>query len=319
MRRVGLGAAVVAIGALWLAGTAGAYSWPLKPFNKMHPIRAAFDDPRYHLGTNESALSAFHFGVDIVAKDGTRVYAVTPGFVRKYGDHVTVRRPATGRAYGYWHIKPVVHTGQHVRVHQFLGTIIKGWGHVHFAESLDGSYRNPLRKGALTPFRDHTNPTVASISFVGENGETLSPGDVHGLVDVEASIYDTPPIAPPAPWNVARLTPALVMWELLRNGAPLINWTLSADFTYALMPGAAYPYIYAPGTYQNKAHRPGNYLFWVTHGLDTTSLPNGSYTLNVMAEDTRWNEGELSLGFTIENDGPLTPTYVMRWAGGYAQ
>jgi hypothetical protein len=99
----------------------------------------------------------------------------------------------------------------------------------------------------------------------------------------------------------------------------MIDWTLSADFTYALMPGGAYPYTYAPGTYQNKAHRPGNYVFWVTHGLDTSALPNGSYTINVLAEDTRWNEGELSLGFTIANDGSLAPTYVMRWAGGYAQ
>lgn len=309
--------AVVGIGALWLAAGAAAYPWPLRPFNKMHPLRAAFDDPRYHLGTNESALSAFHFGVDIAAKDGTRVYAVTPGFVRRYSDHVTVRRPATGRAYGYWHIHPAVHTGQHVRLHQFLGTIRKGWGHVHFAESIDGSYRNPLRKGALTPFRDRTKPKVDMIGFVGPSGENIDPADVHGVVDIEADAYDTPPIAPPGPWSVARLAPALVMWKLSLNGVIVSNWSLSADFTYALMPGPLYPYVYAPGTYQNKAHRPGRYLFWITHGLDTTALPNGTYTLEVLAEDTRFNQGTMSLNFTIANPGPLSPTYVLRWAGGY--
>src|SRR5438034_10633187 len=120
MRRAVL-CAVAGIGALCLANVATAYPWPLEPFNRMHPIRAGFDDPRYHLGS-ESALSAFHFGIDIAAKDGTRVYAVSPGYVRRYADHVTVRRPATGRAYGYWHIDPAVYTGQHVKLHQLLGT-----------------------------------------------------------------------------------------------------------------------------------------------------------------------------------------------------
>jgi len=65
----------VAIAALFLAPRAAAYSWPLKPFNKQHPVRGTFGDPRYHLGA-EGSLSAFHFGVDIAAPDGTPVYAV---------------------------------------------------------------------------------------------------------------------------------------------------------------------------------------------------------------------------------------------------
>jgi murein DD-endopeptidase MepM/ murein hydrolase activator NlpD len=309
---------LAAIAGLSLTAAAPAYRWPVKPFNRMHPIRAAFDDPRFHLGA-ESALSAFHFGIDIAAKDGTRVYAVSPGYVRRYGDHVTVRRPASGHTFGYWHIHPAVRTGQHVRIHQFLGTIIKGWGHVHFAESTNGFYRNPLRRGALTPFRDRTPPTVASIGIVGSGGETVNPAGVRGVVDVEAEVYDTPPVAPPRPWNVARLTPALIMWRLSRNGTPVTSWTLSADFTSALMPNLAYPSIYAPGTYQNKANRPGRYLFWITHGLDTSSLPNGSYTVDVFAEDTRFNTGSLSFPFTIANPGPLTPTYALRWPGGHAE
>ena len=70
-----LAIAAVALAALVVPAGAGAYSWPLKPFNRAHPIRGAFGDPRYHLDT-EGSLSAFHFGVDIAAADGTRVYAV---------------------------------------------------------------------------------------------------------------------------------------------------------------------------------------------------------------------------------------------------
>src|SRR5262245_29643492 len=309
--------AVAGIGALLLADAAAAYPWPLRPFYKMHPIRAGFDDPRYHLGT-ETALSNFHFGVDISARDGTRVYSVSPGYVRRYGDHVVVRRPATGRAFGYWHIRPAVHTGQHVRLHQFLGWIGKGWGHVHFAESVNGSYRNPLRRGALQPFRDKTVPTIVSIGLVGSNGEDLG-AVARGVVDVRADIYDTPPIAPKYPWEIARLAPALVMWRLSRDNVPLTGWNLSANFMTSLMPGLLYPYLYSSGTWQNKPHRPGRYVFWITHALDTNALPNGTYRITVWAEDTRYNQGSLSFDFVVANPGPVSPTYVLRWPNRRAE
>src|SRR5207248_8420878 len=113
---VAIGAAVVALLlALAAPQRAGAYSWPVKPFHKPHPIRGAFDDPRFHLGS-EGALAAFHFGVDIAVHDGTPVYGVARGYVRRRSNaDVTVHRPG-GRALGYWHIRPVVGGGQHVRL-----------------------------------------------------------------------------------------------------------------------------------------------------------------------------------------------------------
>jgi murein DD-endopeptidase MepM/ murein hydrolase activator NlpD len=298
VHRLGLLASVVLIG-LGTCGAAGAYGWPVKPFARTHAIRGAFDDPRYHLGS-EGALSAFHFGVDIAVRDGTAVYAVTPGFVRRRAADVTVRRP-NGRAFGYWHIRPVVRTGQHVRLHQLLGHVLPGWGHVHFAESIDGEYRNPLRRGALTPFRDRTKPTVASITMLVNDGSAVDTNRVTGVVDVESEIYDTPPVVPRPPWQVARLAPAIVWWRLARGGVAVTDWTVAIDFHFALMPAGMYGWLYAPGTYQNKANRPGHYVFWLAHALDTSTLPNGRYALDVLAADTRWNVGSASLAFTIAN------------------
>jgi hypothetical protein len=298
VHRLGFLVSVVLIG-LGTCGPAGAYRWPVKPFGKMHAIRGAFDDPRYHLGS-EGALSAFHFGVDIAARDGTAVYAVAPGYVRSRPTDVTVSRP-NGRGFGYWHIRPVVRTGQHVRLHQLLGHVLPGWGHVHFAESIRGEYRNPLRRGALTPFRDRTTPTIASVAMLWSDGSAVDTNRVSGVVDVESEIYDTPPVKPRAPWQVARLTPAIVWWRLERGGAAVTDWTVAIDFHFALMPAGMYGWLYAPGTYQNKANRPGHYEFWIAHGLDTSTLPNGRYTLDVLAADTRWNLGSASLGFTIAN------------------
>ncbi len=291
-----------------LTTRASAYGWPLRPFHKMHAIRGAFDDPRFHLDA-EGALSAFHFGVDIVARDGARVYAVAPGFVRARRTDVTVRR-RNGRAFGYWHIRPVVHTGQHVRLHQLLGYILPGWGHVHFAEAIDGQYRNPLRPRALTPFRDRTPPTVASIGLFSE-GAPISTSRVRGSVDVEAEVYDAPPILPRSPWEVARLTPAFIWWRLLSGTVAVTDWNLAVDFHYALMPAALYNWIYAPGSYQNKAHRPGRYLFWIAHELDTTGLADGPYRLEVLARDTRGNDGSGTLDFTVANGAPpVAPSFA---------
>jgi hypothetical protein len=286
--------------ALASSGTASAYSWPVKPFHTPHSIRGTFGDPRFHLDA-EGQLSAFHFGVDIVAPDGTAVYAVEPGVVvRRHRDSITVGQPS-GHRFGYWHIRPVVKSGRHVRLHQLLGHIIKGWGHVHFAESLRGSYRNPLRKGAITPFNDHTVPNVVSVQLLTLAGAPANPQHIAGPIDITANIYDLPPLAPPSPWDVARLAPATVWWDIRDAGGALVQSSLAADFGFALPPTDLYSWIYAPGTYQNKPYRPGQYIFWVAHELDTTGFPNGTYTLEVMASDTRNNIGSATLALTVAN------------------
>jgi murein DD-endopeptidase MepM/ murein hydrolase activator NlpD len=292
--------AVAALAALASAPAASAYGWPLKPFRKAHPIRATFGDPRYHLGA-EGSLSAFHFGVDIVARDGQPVYSVEPGVVvRRRADSVTIGRPS-GRRYGYWHVRPVVRSGTHVKLHQLLGYVIKGWGHVHFAESLRGKYRDPLRKGALTPYYDHTSPTISSVQLLTPDGAAVDPQHVAGTIDVTANIYDTPQITPPAPWNVARLAPASVWWEVVNSSGVMVESAFTVNFDYTLPLNALYSWIYAPGTYQNKPHRPGQYIFWIFHGLDTTAFPNGTYTLEVMAGDTRRNVGTATVAFDVSN------------------
>ena len=73
------------LGALAAPGSAAAYSWPLKPFDQQHPIRAYFDDPRLLFGAD-----SFHFGIDICAADGSPVYAVAPGVVHVHSDNLAI-------------------------------------------------------------------------------------------------------------------------------------------------------------------------------------------------------------------------------------
>ena len=261
--------------ALASTGVASAYSWPVKPFHKPHPIRGTFGDPRFHLDA-EGSLSAFHFGVDIAARDGTPVYSVEPGVVvRRHRDSVTIGRTSGHRSRGRLRI-------------------------ARARESFRGAYRNPLRKGALTPFNDHTVPTVAWVQLTS-GGVPTNLQRVTGAIDIVASIYDIPPIAPPPPWDVARLAPASVWWDLRDSSGVVLESNLAAYFDFALPSADLYSWIYAAGTYQNKPHRPGQYIFWLAHGFDSTNLSNGNYTLDVLASDTRNNIGTATVGFTIAN------------------
>ncbi len=292
--------AAMALAALSLAPPAAAYSWPVKPFHKQHPIRGTFGDPRYHLDP-EGQLSAFHFGVDIVARDRTPVYAVEPGVVvRRHATWVTIGR-SSGRRFGYWHVVPVVRSGTHVRLHQLVGYVLPGWGHVHFAESMRGSYRNPLRKGALAPFNDHTIPTVASVQVLESDGSVVDGGHVAGSIDVTADVYDTPPLPPPPPWDVARVVPATIWWELVDSKGAVVESTIAVSLGFERPPTVNYGWTYAPGTYQNKPHRPGHYVYWLTHAFDTTAFADGTYSFEVFASDTRNNVGTAKVDLTITN------------------
>src|SRR5438132_706419 len=66
------------------------YNWPVKPFDRQHPVRGGFGDPRsvfrgiptrHGLMTSQCACS-YHQGIDISAPDGTAVYPVRSGVVR---------------------------------------------------------------------------------------------------------------------------------------------------------------------------------------------------------------------------------------------
>jgi hypothetical protein len=273
-----LGIAAAGIVALSAPALARAYGWPLAPFDQQHAIRGSFDDPRIHVDALGMETASFHFGVDICADGGTPVYAVAPGTVYRYPDAVAVRQ-RDGHEFSYWHITAAVAEHQAVREHDLLGWVKPEWGHVHFAESIGGTYVNPLRAGALQPYVDTTRPTVGTIAPVGD-----------GLV---VDVWDTPPIAPPAPWEGARLTPALVRWRV--DDGP---WQTAVDFRRTLLPPERFNDVYAVGTCQNKPNHPGRYLIWLTHDLDVRP---GTHRIEVGAADLGGNVGLGSTEVTVQS------------------
>ncbi|HEY3182577.1 MAG TPA: M23 family metallopeptidase [Gaiellaceae bacterium] len=242
---------------------------------------------------------SFHFGVDVVARDGTPVYAVVDGKIFIENPNA-VAVDAGGVDFGYWHIVPAVRHGQRVRRGDLLGRVLAPWGHVHFAERRGGIYRDPLRPGALAPWSDPTSPRIAAISFE-RDGRVVPPGAVSGAVDVVVEAYDRPPLPiPDPPWAGAILTPALVRWRVLSGGRVVRPWHTPVDFR-TLVPKERFAAVYASGTRQNRPGKPGRYRFFVAHTWTTRLLPDGAYRLEAEAVDERGNLARAGLAFTLAN------------------
>jgi hypothetical protein len=133
--------------------------WPVRPFHKAHVLRA---------GLNELRPGNLHFGVDVLARDGTPVYAMQGGNAQVLASAGPDARVRVG-SFEYWHIRPLVRDGQYVRPYaDVVGRVLRGAGHVHVSELSGNRYINPLRPGGrvLAPWRDNARPVLGRPRFL---------------------------------------------------------------------------------------------------------------------------------------------------------
>jgi hypothetical protein len=134
--------------------------WPIKPFHRPHLLNA---------GLNERRPRNLHSGVDILARDGTPVYAVQPGRAQVLEATGPDARVQIGQ-FVYWHVRIRVREGEDVRPYsEVVGTVLEGAGHLHLSElSGDDRYLNPLRPGGrvLSPWRDIAAPVLGRPRFL---------------------------------------------------------------------------------------------------------------------------------------------------------
>jgi hypothetical protein len=290
---------LLALTALVAPSRALAYDWPLRPFDSQHAVRGFFNDPRREYLGEEEPRTSFHFGIDISAADLTPVYATEAGVADVHARSVSLA-VGGGHRFGYWHVLPTVEPGEHVERHQLIAHVEPGWRHLHFAESVDGVYVNPLRPGGLAPYVDTTSPTIASVSIMAR-GRPADLDHVRGAVDLLCDAFDTPPLAPPGPWRDTRATPVLIRWRVTAGEHAVLRWQTAVDFRYALMPEPLFDLVYGPETRQNRANRPGHFSFYLAHGWRTSALADGAYRLQVLVADAWGNSARASLPFTVAN------------------
>jgi len=235
MRRLVL----VIVVALACAGTASAYPWPLKPFDRQHPIRGFFGDPRtvYENGILAGAFDgpssiSFHQGVDIAAPNGTPVYPVEDGIVHYVGAATINLITDHEVTFQYFHITPVAGEGERaIAKETVLGYVQPPYGHVHITE-IDGSHAvNPLQQGHLTPYRDRTIPRVRGIVVRNLAGDAQAAVGLCGRVELDVDAYDPQPVPVPGAYRGLPVAPALVQWWMTRvGGKTVVPRTTTADF-----------------------------------------------------------------------------------------
>jgi hypothetical protein len=309
---------LVLIVALACVSTASAYPWPLKPFDRQHPIRGFFGDPRtvYENGILAGAFDgpsfiSFHQGVDIAAPNGTPVYAVEDGTVHYLGAATLNLVTDHDVTFQYFHITPVAGEGQQAIAKQtVLGYVQPPFGHVHITE-IDGIHAvNPLQPGHLTPYRDRTVPRVRDVVVRNLSGDVQTPVGLCGRVELDVDAYDPQPLPVPGTYNGLPVAPALVQWWMTRpGGKPVVARKTAADFRATLPGNGQFFNVYAKGTYENSprfgaqqyAGMPGRYLFLLSGNFDTTSLANGNYVVSVLVADVRGNHSTSTERISILN------------------
>ncbi len=225
MRLLGL-VAIVSTLALASASAASSYGWPIKPFNKQHPIRGFFGDPRtvYENGVLAGGFDgpgffSFHQGVDISAPNGTPIYPVVSGIAHYLGAATlnvdAGKYQGNERIFQYFHIVPIVGEGQAVIAeHTVIGYVQAPFGHVHLTEINGSSAVNPLQKGHLAPYVDHTRPTIRDALIRNQTGLLQTPLGLCGRVEIAVDAFDTPPMRVPGSFGGLPVAPALVRWSI---------------------------------------------------------------------------------------------------------
>jgi hypothetical protein len=301
------------------------YRWPVKPFDRPHPVRANFGDPRTTFSgpptprglMTSSGIFALHFGIDIATPDGTAVYPVRSGVASLINDRVVAVDSGGGFVAEYWHIVPTIKPGQKVEAFKtVLGHVMKGYEHVHFTEIDRGRIVNPLALGHLSPYDDRTTPRVSSIWFrESDTGPEVLPEFVHGRVVMIAQAYDMPALPVPGDWANLPVAPALITWhvEHAKDGNVVLRERTAFDVRSTL-PDEDFWQCYARGTRQNMANfdgqrawrEPGVYLYMLSRiPFDTTRLANGIYALVVTAADIRGNRSSTRQVFIVRNGHAL--------------
>jgi Peptidase family M23 len=299
-----------------------AYGWPVAPFDRQHPIRGGFGDPRTLFNappTNEALYHGpgqftFHEGVDISAPDGTAVYPVEDGVVSAVDtahDAERVVVDSAGVRFEYWHIAATVRAGQQVTTDRtVLGHILRGAGHVHLTEVDGGRITDPLLPGHLTPYRDHTAPEIASIQLkTADDAAPAMPNFIRGSVGLYAEAYDMPALPVPGAWHGMPITPAVLAYRIETwNGKVVVPERTVWDTRETIPSNATFWAHYARGTFQNMSVFGGHYS-WGQPGcfvfrlgmLNTRTLPDNVYRLVVTVRDVRGNTSSSSLRFSIHN------------------
>ena len=269
-----------------------------------------------------------------------RVFAMEGGIahaVRGLRHTCPNRRLEVGH-FSYWHVSSTVRSGQVVKAGTPIGWTCKNEWHVHVSEwQLLGKRRvwiNPLLStGKFAPYTDTEPPIVSGLRFFTpprtrwdpdsslrglDSAAPLGPTQLHGRVEMRAQIEDAQSF-----WGFLSKSPGYetphhpyrVGVEIRNSSGKIVLQRIA--FQADQLPVTPYLVHYAPGSTQNGSmdecvhsprggNCPGTYWFRPLSRLrqefwNTRGVPNGSYTVTVVAWDLKGGTGTLTVPVTVAN------------------
>ncbi len=259
------------------------YGWPIKNFHEQHPLNGTLNE--YRIGPPEH----FHDGIDIDTTVNAEVYNVSSGTITLGGSGMSmwVGYGGTDYTYYYCHLKnfPLgITDGQWINSDTIIG-YVNDDAHVHFSEGSEHMEVNPLRVNGIMPYLDTRSPTISSVSLVrdGTLYEEIDRENVNGKVDIIVHARDDiSSQGTTGPKAVYRIGYHIVDV----HSGPIYNiqfdnWLSSDNLTY----------VYAID--DNNLTTMSNHYYIVTNNmtsnnyLDAGTLPAGTHTLRITAQDIR--------------------------------
>ena len=267
------------------------YDWPLKPFDRPHPVRGYLDDPRITRTSRRAPSTSGSTSRPHRARRSSRSRQEPP---------VSIARPSMSTQES-----ARSSTGTSFRL---SGRASGSGGTPSSVEPVQLQPRSPFR-AAVRPVRQSSagrrHRAVCGLHHpdgdeadLRTHGHRIDPGVVRGAVNLVADAADIASDVTPTPWPV---TPALLRWRVLKGGTVVVRWRVACDFQRGVLRPTEFATVYADGTRMNHPGRPGYYCFYLAHNWRSASLANGSYRLEVAASDMRGNLGLSVFPITVAN------------------
>lgn len=295
---------------LVLAANARAqFPWPVTPFNQ----------PQYSTGTfceyrDTDPAPHYHNGTDIPKEDGSPVYPVIDGVITAIDPNGSSAYVRAGR-FAYVHImpNPALSVGDSVFTSTtILGTILPGLGHVHLTEGEFNSEVNALRASTgLAPNNDVWPPIINYVRFFQDgSGVEFANNSVSGPVDIVAYIseHSGPPGSSSSQLNNGIYKLGYKILSADRSTVVYAPSNNGLRFQFDRKPLADVHYAFHPGLSSTSAH-----VYYVNNtantpsAWDTSTLPEGNYTVMVFAEDTRGNADTAFAAVQVTRKDQLAP------------
>ena len=236
-----------------------------KPFDRPHPVRGYFNDPR--ISGNVARVPFWdrhrcperHAGVRSARRrrapprSSSSLGAGRRGLFRLLARHPGSQPP------------PADQTAPACR--SCRGTVAS----CPFRRAPRGCLSRSATARRAVPVAGHDQATRHENRFLPQRPGALSHIDLRARGRDRRGTPDAALKVPP-PWDGLPVTPARLRWRVRRGERTVRPWQTPIDLSKKLLPPEDFRRIYAPGTRQNRQGKPGLYRFFLAHTWSTTLL-----------------------------------------------